>query len=229
MPIIATAGWSIPKNIADRFATGGSSLTRYASVLNGVEINSTFYRRHKRSTFARWADAVPDSFQFAVKMPKDITHAHAMKCVAGAFSTFIEDIEPLGKKRGPLLCQMPPSLAFDAGIESAFQAMRDCDDGPIVVEARHESWTSADALKLLNTYALDRVFADPSPVWKADEFETPPKYLRLHGRPKIYYSSYTADEIRSFSDMVASDGWCVFDNTAAGAAIDNALTVLEDL
>ncbi|BCH56681.1 DUF72 domain-containing protein [Agrobacterium vitis] len=96
MPIIATAAWSIPKTVADRFAQEGSGLTRYASVFNGVEINSTFYRRHKTSTFVRWAESVPDSFRFSVKIPKEITHTRAMQDIEEPFGTFLEDIAPLG-------------------------------------------------------------------------------------------------------------------------------------
>ncbi|WP_117196328.1 DUF72 domain-containing protein [Rhizobium terrae] len=228
MPIIATAAWSIPKKVADRFAQKGSGLTRYASVFDGVEINSTFYRRHKTSTFARWAESVPDSFRFAVKIPKEISHSRAMKDIAEPFETFLEDIAPLGEKRGPLLCQLPPSLAFEADVlETAFKTIRNAVDGAIVIEVRHKSWASAEALDLLKRYAIDRVLADPAPVWPAKEFNTPPKYVRLHGKPKIYYSSYTDEEIRSFSKRSAPDGWCVFDNTASGAAIENALTMLD--
>ena len=228
MPIIATAAWSIPKKVADRFAQEGNSLTRYASVFDGVEINSTFYRRHKTSTFARWAESVPDSFRFAVKIPKEISHTRAMKDISEPFDTFLEDIAPLGEKRGPLLCQLPPSLAFDADVlQTAFKVMRHADDGPIVIEVRHKSWGTAEALELLKSYAIDRGLADPAPVWQADDFETPLKYVRLHGEPKIYSSSYTDEEIRSFSKLLAADGWCVFDNTASGAAIENGLTMLE--
>ena len=228
MPIIATAAWSIPQKVADRFAQEGSSLTRYASAFDGVEINSTFYRRHKASTYARWAGSVPDSFRFAVKIPKEITHTRAMKDIAEPFGAFLEDIRPLGAKRGPLLCQLPPSLAFDAdAFDSAFNTVRNADDGPIVIEVRHKSWASAEALDLLKSYAINRVLADPAPVWPMEDFDMPPKYVRLHGKPKIYYSSYADEQIRPFSDVLAADSWCVFDNTASGAAIDNALTLVD--
>ncbi|KQS96865.1 MULTISPECIES: DUF72 domain-containing protein [unclassified Rhizobium] len=228
MSIIATAAWSIPKKVAGQFAQEGSGLTRYASVFDGVEINSTFYHRHRTSTFARWAQLVPESFRFAVKIPKEITHTRAMKDITEPFTTFLEDISPLGEKRGPLLCQLPPSLAFDADVlKTAFKTMRDSDNSPIVIEVRHKSWASAEALDLLKHYAIDQVLADPAPVWSADDFATPPKYVRLHGKPKMYYSTYTHDEIKSFSELPAADGWCVFDNTASGAAIENALTMLD--
>ncbi|NLR97249.1 DUF72 domain-containing protein [Rhizobium sp. P38BS-XIX] len=228
MPIIATAAWSIPRKAADRFAQEGSSLTRYASIFSGVEVNSTFYRRHKPSTFARWADSVPDGFLFSVKLPREITHDRAMKNIAKPFDTFLQDIAPLGKKRGPILCQLPPSLTFDADeCGSAFKTMRTADGGPIVIEVRHKSWASAGALDLLKRYEIDGVLADPALVWPAEDFCTAPKYIRLHGKPKIYYSSYSDEEIRWFSEMLATDGWCVFDNTASGIAIENALTMLE--
>ncbi|MCL6708541.1 DUF72 domain-containing protein [Pseudomonas sp. R2.Fl] len=227
LPIIATAAWSIPKTVADRFAGEGSGLARYASVFGGVEINSTFYRRHKVSTFARWAESVPDDFRFSVKIAREITHIRAMRDIGEPFNVFLGDISPLGEKRGPLLCQLPPSLAFDADrMEDAFKTMRDADAGRIVVEVRHKSWASDEAAALLRKYAIDRVLADPAPVWPADEFAGPPLYVRLHGKPKIYHSNYTDDEIRSFSKLLAADSWCVFDNTASGAAIENALTML---
>jgi uncharacterized protein YecE (DUF72 family) len=227
LPIIATAAWSIPKKVADRFSQQGSGLSRYASVFDGVEINSTFYSRHMKSTFARWADSVPGGFRFSLKIPKEITHIRAMKDIAEPFDAFLGDIAPLGEKRGPLLCQLPPSMTFDADVlETAFKTIRDADQGPIVIEVRHKSWASDEALDLLKSFAIDRVLADPAPVWPVEDFERPPKYARLHGKPKIYHSSYSHDEIRSFSDLLAPDGWCVFDNTASGAAIENALTML---
>ncbi len=52
MAVIATAALSIPKAVANQFPREGSGLTRYVSVFRGVEISSTFYRRHKPSTLA---------------------------------------------------------------------------------------------------------------------------------------------------------------------------------
>ncbi|CUX71687.1 MULTISPECIES: DUF72 domain-containing protein [Agrobacterium] len=229
MPVIATAAWSIPKMVGSRFAAEGSGLTRYASVFSGVEINSKFYRRHKSSTFARWAEAVPDNFKFSVKIPKDdITHTRATKEIEEPLATFLEDIAPLGHKGGPMLCQLLPSLAFDPEqLDRTLQVMREADPGQIVIEVRHRSWASVEAKDLLKTYAIDRVLADPAPVWPADDFAKPPRYVRLHGKPKIYYSSYTEDEIEAFSNLLAPNSWCIFDNTASGAAIENALIMLE--
>lgn len=226
MPVIATAAWSIPKKVAHKFAPEGNGIARYASVFDGVEINSTFYRRHKPTTFAGWADSVPDSFRFSVKMPREITHIRAMKDINEPLHIFLEDIAALGEKCGPLLCQLPPSLRFNQDVmKTAFQTMREACSLLIVLEARHKSWMASEALALLQTYSIERVFADPAPVWPYDSFEQPPFYMRLHGQPKIYYSSYCIEEINRFSQLLTPYGWCVFDNIASGAAIENALAL----
>ncbi|SFB50784.1 Uncharacterized conserved protein YecE, DUF72 family [Rhizobium sp. NFR07] len=227
MQIVATAAWSIPKTVANRFATEGSSLTRYASVFGRVEVNSTFYRRHRTSTFARWAESVPDSFRFSLKFPKEITHTRLMKDIAQPLETFLSDISALGNKRGPLVCQLPPSLVFDLKVfDTAFHVIRSMDDGPIAIEPRHKSWRCNEALDLMESYSIDRAYADPVLVWQPEDFADAPRYMRLHGKPRIYYSSYTERDIKSFLSLLAPGGWCVFDNTASGAATENALTML---
>jgi uncharacterized protein YecE (DUF72 family) len=227
MPIIGTAGWSIPRVVADRFPAEGSALTRYASVFSGVEINSTFYRRHKPSTFTRWAESVPAGFRFAVKMSKRVTHELKLQDAREANTIFMQDIAPLGEKLGPILCQLPPSLTFDATIVGEyFASLRSTHGGEIVVEPRHPSWATEEATDLLNRLAIHRVFADPAPI-------DPPTaaaqtYMRLHGKPKVYYSSYSKSELNVFATMLSTDSWCILDNTASGAAIDNALA-MQDL
>lgn len=226
MPFIATAAWSIPKTVAQRFPATGTGLERYAAVFKGVEINSTFYRHHQAKTFERWAASVPEHFRFAVKIPREITHDARLHDIGGLFDAFLDEIHGLNEKLGPLLCQLPPSLAFDAKTANeAFAAMRRNHAGTIVIEPRHKSWASEPAEMLLQRHAIERVLADPAPVWPEAGFDEPPKYVRLHGTPKIYYSSYSEADIRRFGKRLAEDSWCVFDNTASGAAIENALTM----
>src|SRR5689334_25168406 len=117
---VGTAGWSIAARYRPLFPETGSGLDRYAARFNAAEINSTFYRSHKRETYARWMAAVPDGFRFAVKIPKAITHERRLVDAAELVALFIDEVSVLGSKLGPLLVQLPPSLAFDAAVADAF-------------------------------------------------------------------------------------------------------------
>jgi uncharacterized protein YecE (DUF72 family) len=106
---IGTTAWAIPKAYQDAFLNEGSHLVRYANRFDGVEINSSFYRPHRLSTYPRWADDVPDHFRFAVKMPKTITHEGRLHNVAEPLLRFVGEITGLGNKLGPVLIQLPPA------------------------------------------------------------------------------------------------------------------------
>ena len=89
---VGTAGWSIPRPNQARFPPGESLLARYAKVLPAVEINSTFYRPHRASTFERWAASVPRAFRFSVKIPREITHDQRLAGSAKLLKTFLADV-----------------------------------------------------------------------------------------------------------------------------------------
>jgi uncharacterized protein YecE (DUF72 family) len=230
---IGTAAWSIPREHAAPFPRAGSHLERYGSVLNAVEINSSFYRPHRTTTYERWAASVPEDFRFAVKLPKAITHERRLADVDDLLDRFLSEARGLGPKLGPLLVQLPPSLSFQAGVADIFLGeLRGRVQGSIVCEPRHASWFTPEVEALLNELRIARVAADPAPVAGADE----PggwrglAYYRLHGSPKIYYSAYSAEYLAAIAEVLARNAttgvetWCIFDNTAAFAATGDALT-----
>ncbi|HEU4694346.1 MAG TPA: DUF72 domain-containing protein [Vicinamibacterales bacterium] len=232
---IGTAGWSIPRAAATRFDSAGTHLERYSRQLDCAEINSSFHRPHATTTYAKWRDSTPSAFRFAVKMPRAITHDLKLKNAREPFSTFLNQTDGLADKRGPLLFQLPPSLAFDGAVVTDFLDMvRGVYDGPIVCEPRHATWFSPPAASLLERYRISRVAADPPPV---PEATTPAAwagvvYFRLHGSPRTYWSRYDQNAIAALAAAVgrlatAKQVWCVFDNTAGGAAIENACELLE--
>ena len=73
-PRIGTAGWTIPTALAEHFPVEGNGLERYAKRFHCAEINSSFHRSHRASTWQRWAASVPADFRFAAKLSKTITH-----------------------------------------------------------------------------------------------------------------------------------------------------------
>jgi uncharacterized protein YecE (DUF72 family) len=229
---IGTAGWSLSKGIGESFPGEGSHLERYASRFNAVEINSSFYRSHRPATYARWAASVPATFRFAVKLPRAITHERRLVDCADLLARFAEEISNLGEKRGPVLIQLPPSFAFDAGLATFFARARAVLGGAIVCEPRHSSWFTPAGEALLAAHRIARVAADPAPAPEAAHSGGWPglRYTRLHGSPRIYWSSY--DETAIARRAMAACGspvesWTIYDNTAAGAALPNALDMLD--
>lgn len=235
---IGVAGWSIGSALADRFPGEGTHLARYARRFGATEINSSFYRPHRRSTYERWAASVPADFRFAVKLPRAITHEHRLVGCADLLDRFAEETDGLGGKRGPLLAQLPPSLALDTAAAAAFFRMADARLGAaLVVEPRHPSWFAPDVDQLLAAHRVARVAADPAKVPAAATPGGWPglAYFRLHGAPRVYWSAYEPPAIAAQAERImalagdASEIWTIYDNTASGAAIPDALALCDSL
>jgi uncharacterized protein YecE (DUF72 family) len=215
---------------------GGSHLERYARHLNAVEINSSFYRPHRRATYQRWAQSVPDHFQFSVKVPKAITHEAGLADCGALLGRFVDEVTGLGEKLGVLLVQLPPKSAFKKHIANGF--FRDLHariDTDVVLEPRHASWFAPGVDDWLAERNIARVAADPAPVLGAEKTggRKALTYYRWHGSPRIYYSDYDAAALASLQRRLEQDRarsvWCIFDNTAAGAALGNALELKRSL
>lgn len=235
---IGTAGWAIPKQHVAEFPGGGSHLERYGRRLMATEINSSFYRPHRPATYARWAASVPPAFRFAVKVPREISHMRRLADAGEPLERFLTDIRALGDRLGPLLLQLPPSLAYDEGQARAFlAALRARFDGGVVVEPRHPTWFTDAVDGVLIGFRAGRVAADPSPVPRAATPGGWPglTYRRLHGSPQMYHSAYGAEYLNATAHRLRDTGvhigesWCIFDNTANGAAAGDALSLLRRL
>jgi uncharacterized protein YecE (DUF72 family) len=241
MPLfVGTAGWTVPRVHLPLFSQPlegekVSHLHRYATRLRCVEINSSFHRLHRRSTWERWAAATPEDFRFAVKVPKTVTHIAELVNAGAALQEFFEGARGLGKKLGPVLVQLPPKLEFDEGVaHEFFSTLRELHGGAVALEPRNASWYSAGADRLLRSFQIARVAADPP---KGSELAASPggwlglRYWRLHGAPRTYYSDYDERWLGDFAERLRSvagwaeehETWVIFDNTALGHATGNAV------
>ena len=189
-----------------------------------------------RSTYERWARSVPEGFQFAVKLPREITHTRRLVDATRLLAQFLSEVSTLGGKLGPLLVQLPPSLAFEEAAVAAFLgSFRKGFAGQVACEPRHATWFTDRVDALLSRFEVARVAADPARVPRAAEPGGWPglAYYRLHGSPQMYCSAYGPE----YQEMVARDVaaaatrtaavWCIFDNTALGEATRNALDLLQ--
>jgi uncharacterized protein YecE (DUF72 family) len=231
---IGTAGWTIPRAIADRFPPEGTGLERYAAGFPVAEINSSFHRPHRLSTWEKWRDSVPESFRFSAKLPKSITHVRKLVDCAAETAEFLGQAHGLGDKLAVLLVQLPPKLDLDPPTAAAFFSnLKARTSAAIACEPRHISWFTPAADALLDQLKVARVAADPAICEAAAE----PggwrglHYWRLHGSPVIYRSSYEdrIDEIASAICRDGQDSWCIFDNTASSAGGVDALQLMQAL
>ena len=229
---VGCAGWSTPKQFADQFTSAGSQLQRYSARLNAVEINSSFYRPHRPTTYSRWAETVPAGFRFSVKMSRSVTHDARLLKTGKLLDRFFFEVSALGRKLGCVLIQLPPSLLFDPASARRFlTSLRHRFSRPCALEARHASWFDEAADAMLEEFRVGRVAADPAVVPAAAKpgGASNIAYYRLHGSPSMYYSDYGRRHLEELANLLrtsrAKDVWCVFDNTALGAATGNALDV----
>ena len=235
--VIGTAGWSIPAKDAAEFPSEGSSLERYAARFAGAEINSSFHRPHRRSTWDRWAASVPDAFRFSVKVPKTITHQRKLVDSADLLRAHLDDAGGLGPKLAVHLVQLPPSLTLEEAVaEPFFELLAGQTDAAIACEPRHPRWFDAAADALLARLRIARIAADPARVPAAAFPGGWPGllYYRLHGSPVMYRSSYE-DRLETYAEAIRAElaagreAWCMFDNTASSAAAGDALQLMERL
>jgi uncharacterized protein YecE (DUF72 family) len=230
---IGTAAWALPKALRVSESANKSILEQYAELFDAVEINSSFYRPHRRSTYERWRASVPQSFRFSIKVPKKITHELGLVRCESETVSFMDGVRGLEDKLSVLLVQLPASRTFDEPIARAFfKALRQETAVQIVCEARSPTWFADAATAMFEEYRLTRVVADPIP--SGCEVVAPAHarfaYFRLHGSPRMYYSPYSMGFLQGVAAAAraAAETWCIFDNTAAGAAWSDA-TQLQSL
>jgi uncharacterized protein YecE (DUF72 family) len=236
---IGTAGWGLPRAMAEAFPGEGAHLERYARVLSCTEINTTFSRTHRTDTFERWAMQTPTGFRFSVKLPKAFTHKARLKTTPAEVGAFVSSLKGLGNRLAVLLVQLPPSLGFDPEVARAFfRLVRAEFSGAIVCEPRHATWFSEHAQHLLVGERIGRVAADPPKPsgagvpggWLGErgDGQGAVVYYRWHGSPRMYWSAYDNDWLAARAQEALNwptntQVWCIFDNTAEGAATHDAL------
>jgi uncharacterized protein YecE (DUF72 family) len=147
---------------------------------------------------------------------------------------FLDEATGLGGRLGVLLVQLAPKLAFDAEVAARFfDELHARIATPVALEPRNASWFAPEMDEWLARHRIARLAADPARVAGADEAGgwDGLVYYRWHGSPRIYSSSYGDAALAALrrrldaSRAAGADAWCIFDNTASGAAFGNALAL----
>ncbi|HHD83704.1 MAG TPA: DUF72 domain-containing protein [Campylobacteraceae bacterium] len=201
--------------------------TYYMEHFETVELNSTFYHLPRAKTVEHWMEESPETFLFALKAHRQITHYHKLKDAGEPLYRFLHLIKPLKPKIAAILFQLPPSLHMDAEILAAFLALLP-PGYRFAVEFRHESWYCDAVYEVLKAYNValclnDFAQREITPLITADF-----SYMRLHGPTGRYGGSYDDATLAHFCDMLLEMAhhqkalFVYFNNDTEGYAVENA-------
>ncbi|HET9109244.1 MAG TPA: DUF72 domain-containing protein [Ktedonobacterales bacterium] len=204
-------------------------LSFYAQRFETVEINNSFYHLPTTDTLASWAHDTPPHFRFAAKASRYLTHMKKLKDPEPAVATFLDRMEALGEKLGPILCQLPPHWGCDLQRLESFLAILPAERR-FALELRDPSWQTPEVMELLARYRVANCVFDLDGVQSPIALTTDFAYVRLHGPAGPYQGCYGdqalsdwAERLRAWRTSLTSGVYVYFDNDQAGFAARNAL------
>ncbi|MCS7214839.1 MAG: DUF72 domain-containing protein [Thermodesulfovibrio sp.] len=205
-------------------------LNYYCKYLSTVEINVTFYRDVKPSTFQRWYSLTKEDFIFSVKLSRQITHFKRLKVDKALIDEFLNKYSNLKEKLGVILIQLPPGLKFDRFLVDKFLYLLD-KKYKYTIEVRNKTFISDIFFEMLKLNNIAFCIADSAGRFPYYETITADfVYIRLHGSQKLYASEYTDKELGEWADKIKSwnkTTYIYFDNDYRGYAVKNALKLKE--
>jgi uncharacterized protein YecE (DUF72 family) len=209
-------------------------LEHYAQFFTTVELNVTFYRLPKKTTFEGWYKRTSSDFTFAVKGSRFITHVKKLKDCEEPLKTFFDNASELKEKMGVVLWQLPPNLKANIQKLKSFSSL--LAKSPFskktrhVFEFRHETWFCEEVYDLLKKHNFSLCIAHSDRWPCVEEITADFVYLRFHGGQILYGSNYSDEELLEWTNKGKSwlsqdkDIYAYFNNDAYGFAIKNALT-----
>ncbi len=201
---IGTSGWNY-KNWKNDFYQGVPQkkwLSHYASIFNSVEVNATFYRGLKPSTYEKWLQETPQEFCFVIKGSRYITHIKRLKAGRDSILKQRDNVAPLQARLAAVLWQLPANLGKDVPRLKHFAGeLAECwPQTNHVLEFRNSSWFDEDIAGLMQDYHLINCLSD-APDWELWPRVTAGQaYVRLHGHTQLYRSKYTEDELAAWAN-----------------------------
>lgn len=206
-------------------------LSYYAEFFSCVELNVTFYRLPKPSTYATWHEHTPKNFQFILKGSRYITHIKRLKDTKDSLKVFFDQAKGLKKKFTVALWQLPPSMHLDIDRLQVFlKHLKGYKRVRHAFEFRDVSWWCDEVFDLLRENGMTFCHADF--VKKAPDNipgNMPFHYVRFHGIDAARYSgNYSKGMLKKWAEKCRGwkqkkkNAYLFFNNDAEGYAIKNA-------
>jgi uncharacterized protein YecE (DUF72 family) len=236
---IGTSGWSY-KHWKEIFYPAGLATTEwlkfYADFFKTTEINTSFYHTPQPSTTAAWKKKVAPGFMFCPKMSRYLTHMKKLNDPEEPMEKFFTAFAPLKRKTGPVLVQLPRSVAFKKDKAEHFYALckKEYSYYQFAMEVRHDSWLSKESIDLMKAYNIAFVISQSGSGFPYAELVTAQHiYVRFHGPGALYASGYTDEQLKEFASLFKrwkKDGhstWAFFNNDIHGYAVKDAQRLIK--
>jgi uncharacterized protein YecE (DUF72 family) len=186
---------------------GKDMLRLYATQLDCVEINNTFYRMPKPELFASWAQTVGEDFIFVIKAPQRITHYQKLVDAGENVGNLWQVAQQLGPRLGPVLYQLPPFLHKDLELLKHFAAVLP-SDMRTVFEFRHRSWFDEETFEVLRQHGVALCFSDVDPMSADDPgLEQPFTSTADFGYLRLRREAYDDAGLRAWIDQARAQPW----------------------
>jgi uncharacterized protein YecE (DUF72 family) len=232
---IGTSGWHYKHWVGTFYpprTPGSKMLAYYCERFDTVELNNSFYHLPKKSSLESWRDSTPAGFCFAAKGSRFLTHMKKLKDPEQGLRKFLDAIEVLERKLGPILFQLPPNWDLDlARLKTFFSFLP--REHRYAFEFRNPSWSVPETYDLLSrhniAYCIFHLAGTHSPIHVTADFA----YVRLHGPGGKYQGSYSDAALGEWAKRIGKwrrelkTIYVYFDNDDAGYAAQNALRLKE--
>lgn len=203
---VGIGGWSFEPWRGTFYPPGTKAkdeLAYAASQLSAIEINATYYRSQSPQSFANWAAAAPDGFQFSVKASRFATNRRLLSEAGESVAKFLgQGLTELGDRLGPILWQFMATKAFEVEDMAAFMAMLPPElEGHRLrhaIEVRHDSFRDPAFIEMARAANIAVVHADHPDFPLIDEDIADFSYARV---------MRAEEELTDGYDVAALDRW----------------------
>ena len=211
-------------------------LDHYAQFFSTTEINGSFYRLPTLETVEKWTAQVPEGFLFCPKISRYLTHLKKLREPEEPLDRFFSVFEPMRRKMGPVLVQLPALLKFNYDVAEHFYRLLKFRYPPyqFVMEVRHPSWLEEESLTLMTAFDIGLVISQSGNVFPYSEMITAKNiYVRFHGPGDLYASQYSDELLQEFAGKFRQwvkeghEVWAYFNNDVYGYAPQDAQRLQE--
>jgi uncharacterized protein YecE (DUF72 family) len=232
---VGTSGWSYDHWSGVLYEPGlpaRQRLARYAAEFDTVELNASFYRWPRETTFSEWGHRLPSGFVMSVKAARGLTHGRRLRSPEVWVDRFTRCWHELGERRGALLVQTHPAHARDdATLDYFLGALPNWIQ--VAVEFRNPTWDHPTVYQLLERHQAAYVVMSGAGLPCVLKTTAQLVYVRLHGPDPstLYGGSYSTEDLRWWADRInewqrgGHDVFVYFNNDGAGNAVRNAGTL----